>query len=145
MTISYTRERRRLPPLLSNWCKAGLKTPPIWNTRLRQWRAAPALVLTPDTTTAVHRDLVIALAARHGLPAVYFARYWVRAGGLMSYGNDRISDWRQVASYVDRILRGERTIDLPVQAPVRYETVQNGEGARHFHPGNAPCHCRGGD
>jgi putative tryptophan/tyrosine transport system substrate-binding protein len=83
------------------------------------------LVLTPDTTTAVHRDLIIALAARHGLPAVYFARYWVRAGGLMSYGNDRISDWRQVASYVDRILRGERTIDLPVQAPVRYETVLN--------------------
>jgi putative ABC transport system substrate-binding protein len=83
------------------------------------------LVLTPDTTTAVHRDLIIALAARHRLPAVYFARYWVTAGGLMSYGNDRISEWRQVASYVDRILRGERTIDLPVQAPAKYEMVLN--------------------
>jgi putative ABC transport system substrate-binding protein len=83
------------------------------------------LVLTPDTTTAVHRDLIIALAARYGLPAIYFARYWVRAGGLMSYGNVRVSDWRQVASYVDRILRGERTTDLPVQAPVGYETVLN--------------------
>ena len=83
------------------------------------------LVLAPDTTTAVHRDLVIALAARHRLPAVYFARYWVAAGGLMSYGNDRVSEWRQVAIYVDRILKGEKPADLPVQAPTKYETVLN--------------------
>jgi len=83
------------------------------------------LVVLPDVTTAVHRDLIIALAARHRVPAVYFARYFVAAGGLMSYGNDLVDVFRQAASYVDRILRGDKPADLPVQAATRFETVVN--------------------
>jgi len=83
------------------------------------------LVLPPDTTTVVHRDLIIALAARHRLPAVYSAGFWSAAGGLMSYGTDQVDMFRQVASYVDTILRGASPAELPVQAPTKYETVLN--------------------
>ena len=76
-------------------------------------------------TTIVHRDLIIALAARHRLPAVYAARSFVAAGGLMSYGTDQVDMFRQAASYVDRILRGDKPADLPVQAPTKYETTIN--------------------
>ena len=72
-----------------------------------------------------HRDLVIALAARHRLPAVYPFRYFVAAGGLMSYGTDFVDQSRQTAGYVDRILRGANAAELPVQAPTKYETVLN--------------------
>ena len=77
------------------------------------------LLLVPDATTIVHRDLIIALAARHRLPAVYSARYFVAAGGLMSYGTDRADVFRQAASYIDRILRGAKPAEIPVQAPVK--------------------------
>jgi ABC-type uncharacterized transport system substrate-binding protein len=83
------------------------------------------MVFPPDTTTSLHRDLIIALAARHHLPAVYSNRPEVVAGGLMSYRTDRVDDHRQAATYVDRILRGDKPADLPVQAPVKYETVLN--------------------
>jgi putative ABC transport system substrate-binding protein len=83
------------------------------------------LVLPPDVTTITHRDLIIALAARHRLPAAYSFRLFVEAGGLMSYGTDQIDMFGQTASYVDRILRGAKPADLPVQAPTRYETVLN--------------------
>jgi putative ABC transport system substrate-binding protein len=83
------------------------------------------LVLPPDGTTIVHRDLIIARAARHRLPAVYSIRVFVAAGGLMSYGTDLVDQYRQAATYVDRILRGDKPADLPVQAPVKYETVLN--------------------
>jgi putative ABC transport system substrate-binding protein len=83
------------------------------------------LVLPPDGTTIVHRDLILALAARHRLPAVYALRFFVAAGGLMSYGTDLVDRYRQASIYVDRILRGEKPADLPVQAPVKYETVLN--------------------
>ena len=83
------------------------------------------LLVVPDTNNTVHLDLIIALAARHRLPAVYTARFWVTAGGLMSYGVDIVDIFRQAASYVDRILRGDKPADLPVQAPVKYETVLN--------------------
>src|SRR5712691_3091960 len=83
------------------------------------------LVLPPDSTTLVHRDLVIALAARHRLPTVYSLRYFVAAGGLMSYGIDQVDVFRQAAAYVDRILRGAKPADLPVQAPTKYETAVN--------------------
>jgi putative tryptophan/tyrosine transport system substrate-binding protein len=83
------------------------------------------LVLPPDSTTNVHRDLVIALAARHLLPAVYTARLFVTAGGLMSYGTDQVEMFGQTASYIDRILRGAKPADLPVQAPTKYETILN--------------------
>ena len=83
------------------------------------------LVVLPDTTTLLHRDLVVALAAQHRLPAVYAFRSIVAAGGLMSYTVDFVDLLRQAASYVDRILRGVKPADLPVQAPTKYETVIN--------------------
>jgi putative tryptophan/tyrosine transport system substrate-binding protein len=83
------------------------------------------LLVPPDITAALHRDLIIALAARHRLPAVYQARFWVESGGLMSYGPDIIAMHRQAAYYVDRILRGTAPTDLPVQAPSKYETTLN--------------------
>jgi ABC-type uncharacterized transport system substrate-binding protein len=89
-----------------------------------------ALVLPPDVTTTWHRDLVIALAARHRLPAVYSFRYHVAAGGLMSYGPALVDLFRQAGSYVDRILRGANPADLPVQVPIKYETALNLNTAR---------------
>ena len=84
------------------------------------------LVLVPDSTNLRNRDLIIALAARHRIPAVYPERNYVLAGGLMSYGiADLIEPFRQAASYVDRILRGAQPSDLPVQAPTRYATTLN--------------------
>jgi putative ABC transport system substrate-binding protein len=83
------------------------------------------LVLPPDATTTANRDLVVALAARCRLPAVYAWRQFVTAGGLISYGSDFVELFRQTASYVDRILRGSSPADLPVQAPTRYQTVLN--------------------
>lgn len=83
------------------------------------------LILPPDTTTVAHRDLITALAARHGLPAVYALRVFVAAGGLMFYGTDFAELSRQGASYVDHILRGAKAADLPVQLPTKFETVLN--------------------
>jgi putative ABC transport system substrate-binding protein len=83
------------------------------------------LFLPPDTTTAVHRDLIIALASRHRLPSVYSIRFFVAAGGLMSYGIDQVEVFQYAASYVDRILRGANPADLPVEAPTKYETILN--------------------
>jgi len=88
------------------------------------------LVVPPDATTSVSRDLIIALAAKYRLPAVYSFRLFVKAGGLMSYGVDFVHQNRQAASYVDRILRGERPADLPVQAPTKYETAVNVKTAK---------------
>jgi putative ABC transport system substrate-binding protein len=94
---------------------------------IESFASAPngGLVLMPDTATAVHRDLIIALAARHRMPAVYFSRLFVAAGGLMSYGVDFVDLLRQAASYVDRILRGDKPADLPVQAATKFETTVN--------------------
>ena len=72
-----------------------------------------------------HRDLLITLAARHKLPAIYFERFFVDAGGLASYGADLVEQYRQAANYVDRILKGEKPSDLPVQAPTKYELAIN--------------------
>jgi putative ABC transport system substrate-binding protein len=83
------------------------------------------LIIASVPAAALHRDLIITLAARHKLPAVYFARYFIAAGGLMSYGPDFVDQYRQAAGYVDRILRGEKPADLPVQAPTKYELVIN--------------------
>jgi putative ABC transport system substrate-binding protein len=83
------------------------------------------LIVTTSALAAVHRDLIIALAARHKLPAVYSQRFFVTAGGLISYGANFIDQYRRAASYVDRILKGEKPADLPVQAPAKYELVIN--------------------
>jgi putative tryptophan/tyrosine transport system substrate-binding protein len=88
------------------------------------------LVVTASNSGAVHRKLVIALAARHRLPAVYAFRYQAISGGLISYGPDTIDPFRRAAGYVDRILKGEKPADLPVQAPTKYELVINLKTAR---------------
>jgi putative ABC transport system substrate-binding protein len=88
------------------------------------------LVLPPDVTTIVNRDLIVALAARHRLPAVYSFRSDVMSGGLMSYGPDTADLFVRSASYVDRVLRGEKPADLPVQAPTKYELAINRKTAR---------------
>jgi putative ABC transport system substrate-binding protein len=81
------------------------------------------LVVVPNPYVAANREAIIALAARHRLPAVYPFRFFAVAGGLMSYGIDQVDQWRRAAGYVDRILRGEKPGDLPVQTPTKFELV----------------------
>jgi putative tryptophan/tyrosine transport system substrate-binding protein len=88
------------------------------------------LILTPSALSTVHRELFIALAAKHRLPAVYYRRYFATLGGLISYGYIIDAQFRGAAGYVDRILKGEKPADMPVQAPTRYETVLNMKTAR---------------
>jgi putative ABC transport system substrate-binding protein len=83
------------------------------------------LIVTGSSLALVHRDLIVTLAARHKLPAVYFQRVYVTSGGLISYAPDQIDQFRRAAGYVDRILRGEKPADLPVQAPTKLELVIN--------------------
>jgi putative tryptophan/tyrosine transport system substrate-binding protein len=83
------------------------------------------MIVTASTSALIHRRLIVMLAARHRLPAVYSYRYFATTGGLMSYGVNPIDMYRRAASYVDRILRGEKPADLPVQAPTKYELVIN--------------------
>ena len=88
------------------------------------------LLLPPDIGTTIHRDLIIALAAQYRLPTVAWSRLFVAAGGLMSYGVDHVDMSRQAASYVDRILRGDKPAELPVQQPVKFELVINMKTAK---------------
>jgi putative ABC transport system substrate-binding protein len=83
------------------------------------------LIVTGNAPAAVHRDLIVTLAAQHRLPAVYPFSYFVTSGGLLSYGPNTIEPYRRAAGYVDRILKGEKPADLPVQAPTKYELVIN--------------------
>jgi putative ABC transport system substrate-binding protein len=88
------------------------------------------LIVTGSALTVMHRDLIIKLAAQYKLPAVYYERYFVAAGGLISYGPDFLEQYRSAAGYVDRILKGEKPADLPVQAPTKYELVINQKTAK---------------
>jgi putative ABC transport system substrate-binding protein len=88
------------------------------------------LILTGSAFAILRRDLIIALAARHKLPAIYYDRYFVAAGGLMSYGPDNVGQFRRAASYIDRILKGEKPSELPVQQPTKYDLVINLKTAR---------------
>src|SRR5262245_23695036 len=83
------------------------------------------LIATATGQTVAHRDLIVTLAARHKLPTVYYERFFVAAGGLMSYGPDQLEQYRRAAGYVDRILKGEKPADLPVQAPTKFDLVIN--------------------
>jgi putative ABC transport system substrate-binding protein len=83
------------------------------------------LIVTASAFALFHRDLIITLAARHKLPAVYYRREFVNAGGLISYGSSVVDHSQRAAGYVDRILKGEKPSELPVQTPVKYETVIN--------------------
>jgi ABC-type uncharacterized transport system substrate-binding protein len=85
----------------------------------------PGLIVTSSTSALVHRDLITMLAARHRLPTVYPFRYFVTSGGLISYGANAADQYRRAAGYIDRILKGEKPADLPVQAPTKYELVIN--------------------
>ena len=83
------------------------------------------VIVGPPSSLVIHRDLIITLAARHKLPAVYPNRLFSTHGGLMAYGADSLDQYHRAASYVDRILKGEKPADLPVQAPVKYQLVIN--------------------
>ena len=83
------------------------------------------LIVTAGAPAIAHRDLIVMLAARHKLPAVYPSRFFVAGGGLNSYGPDLIDQYRRAADYASRVLKGEKPADLPVQAPTKYETVIN--------------------
>jgi putative ABC transport system substrate-binding protein len=83
------------------------------------------LIVTGSASATVHRDLIVTLAAQHKIPAIYSDRFIVTRGGLISYGPDRLDQFRRAAGYVDRILKGEKPADLPVQAPTKYELVVN--------------------
>ena len=87
--------------------------------------ANSGLIVLGSPGTTIHRDLIIGLAAKHRLPAVYTVRFFVDAGGLISYAPDFLDQYRQAAGYVDRILKGEKPADLPVQAPTKYELAIN--------------------
>jgi putative tryptophan/tyrosine transport system substrate-binding protein len=83
------------------------------------------LIILPTPKTVVHRGLIIKLADQHRLPAVYRSRYWIAEGGLVSYGPGILDQYRSAAGYVDRMLKGEKPADLPVQAPTKYDLVIN--------------------
>jgi putative ABC transport system substrate-binding protein len=91
---------------------------------------AGGLIMTPHASIIANRGLVYSLAARHRLPAVYPDRYFATEGGLMSYGPDQIDQWRGAATYVDRVLRGEKPAELPIQEPTKFELVINLKTAR---------------
>ena len=83
------------------------------------------LIVTGNPSSIIYRDLIVTLAAKHKLPTVYYARSFVAGGGLISYGPDLVDQYRRAAGYIDRILKGEKPADLPVQAPTKYELVIN--------------------
>jgi hypothetical protein len=106
------------------------------------------LIVTGSTSAVAHRNLVVTLAARHQLPAVYNSRFYVMDGGLISYGSEYIDQFRRAAGYVDRILKGEKPADLPVQASTKYELAyqpQNRQGAGPRHSGDGARRRRRGD
>ena len=101
---------------------------------MRQFAQHPdgGLIVLPGPFTGRHRDRIIALAREHRVPAIYPFRYFVVGGGLMSYGVDQVDQWRKVATYVDRILKGEKPGNLPVQQPTKFELALNISAAKRI-------------
>ena len=115
------------PPLGVELSPVSVRDAPEIERAITEFARAPngGMIVPASGAALLHRDLIISLAVRHKLPAVYFLRIFVRGGGLISYGADSIDPHRRAASYVDRILRGEKPADLPVQNPTKYELVIN--------------------
>jgi putative ABC transport system substrate-binding protein len=115
------------PPLGVELSPVSVRDAPEIERAITEFARAPngGMIVPASGAALLHRDLIISLAVRHKLPAVYFLRVFVRGGGLISYGADSIDPHRRAASYVDRILRGEKPGDLPVQNPTKYELVIN--------------------
>ena len=131
--LLYARAVETAAPLLSiKPFAAEVRNADEMEGMIEQFAREPdsALLVLPDLFTATNRQSIIALAARHRLPAVYPFRYFVASGGLMSYGIETLETYRQAASYVARILKGENPGDLPVQAPTKYELVINLQAAK---------------
>jgi putative ABC transport system substrate-binding protein len=105
----------------------GLQDPAEIERAIAAFAQAPdgGLIVTAGPSSVVHRELIIRLAAQHKLPAIYIERFFAAASGLVSYGPNFVDQTRQAATYVDRILKGEKLADLPVQAPTKYELVIN--------------------
>jgi len=124
----FLRSAEAAAPLLAiKMVSSPVETATDIEHAINSFAGAPngGLLLPADATIILHRDLVISLAAKHKLPAVYAFHFMVAAGGLMSYGTDQADTFRLAASYVDRILRGDKPADLPVQAPTKFETTVN--------------------
>ena len=115
------------PSLRVEITQVNARDPAEMDRAVAAFAGAPngGMIVTSSGLMLVHRNLIVELAARHRLPAVYFERRFVADGGLISYDPDQIDQFRQAASYVDRILKGEKPADLPVQAPTKYEMVLN--------------------
>ena len=120
------------PSLGVDLTPVNVRDPGEMERALTQFARTPngGLIVTPSALAFTHRDLIVSLAARNKLPAVYYARPHVAAGGLAFYGPDILDQYRRAAGYVDRILKGEKPADLPVQAPTRYDLVINQKTAR---------------
>ena len=89
-----------------------------------------SLIVMPNAFNTTNRELIIALAARHGVPAIYFSAYGAQSGGLIGYGSDYAEQSRQAAGYIDRVLKGAKPADLPIQAPTKFELVINLKAAK---------------
>ena len=113
---------------------AGVRNTSDIENAIMEFARSPkgGMVVTGSAPGAAHRDLIIALAARHKLPAIYPFRYFAQSGGLLSYGPTTIDPYIRAAGYVDRILKGEKPADLPVQAPTKYELIINIKTAKQL-------------
>ena len=110
----------------------GVRDPGEMERAIAAFARSPngSLIVTANPLAVVHRELIVGLAARYKLPAIYFERFFVAIGGLIAYGPDLIDQYRRAAGYVDRILKGEKPAEMPVQAPTRYELVINLKSAK---------------
>ena len=131
--IAFFRVAEKAAPALGATALAGVQDAAGIERAIAAAAGANAgLAVMPHDVTVAHRDLIVALATKYRLPAIYPFRFYVAQGGLVSYSFDMVEHWRQVAAYVDRILRGAKPAELPVQAPTKFEMVVNLKTAKTF-------------